>query len=177
MKKSDENDLPPLDPKNQLKLINFLYTLPHGVIKMHPEMKDLVETSTNLAVVRTHEKKTEIICSTRSSIGSALENTRNIISALSQLAGVKVNREKGYPGWTPDLQSPLLKKLKEVYSTTFKKEPHIAAIHAGLECGIIGEKFTGMDMISFGPTIEHPHSPDERVNVPSVEKFWKFLLI
>lgn len=176
MEKSSETDLPPLDPKIQLKLINFLYTLPHGVITMHPEMKDLVETSSNLAVIRTSEKKAEIICSTRSSIGSALENTRNIISALSQLVPAKVNRENGYPGWTPNLESSLLKKLKEVYSSTFKKEPHIAAIHAGLECGIIGEKFPGMDMISFGPTIEHPHSPDERVNIPSVERFWKFLL-
>lgn len=177
LEKSKGNKLLALSPKNQLRLINFLYTLPHGVITMHPEMKDLVETSTNLAVIRTGEKKAEIICSTRSSIGSALANTRNVIAALSKLANAKVKLEGGYPGWTPNLQSPLLKKLKEIYLSTFKKEPHVAAIHAGLECGIIGEKFPGMDMISFGPTIEHPHSPDERVNIPTVEKFWKFLLI
>jgi dipeptidase D len=175
--KSNNTGLKALLPKVQLNLIGFLYTLPHGVITMHPEMKDLVETSNNLAVIRSDEKKAEIICSTRSSISSALENTRSVIVALSRLVKAKVNLEEGYPGWTPNLQSPLLKKLQDVYSTTFKKEPHVAAIHAGLECGIIGEKFPGMDMISFGPTIEHPHSPDERVNVPTVEKFWKFLTI
>jgi dipeptidase D len=89
--------------------------------------------------------------------------------------GAKVAQPEGYPAWTPNLQSPLLKTLKEVYQKMFQKEPEVGAIHAGLECGIIGEKFPGMDMISFGPTIEHPHSPEERVHIGSVEKFWKFL--
>jgi dipeptidase D len=142
---------------------------------MHPEMKGLVETSTNLAVINTGENNAEIICSTRSSIATALEGTRGVLAALSGLAGADISLEDGYPGWKPNLQSPLLQILKDVYQDQYGTEAHIAAIHAGLECGIIGEKYPGMDMISFGPTIKFPHSPSEKVNVPSVEKFWNFL--
>ena len=143
---------------------------------MHPEMEGLVETSTNLAVVHTKEDKAEIICSTRSSTVSALEATRHSIAALCDLVGAEAILEAGYPGWEPNLQSPLLKSLKQVYSELFGKEVHVSAIHAGLECGIIGEKFPGMDMISFGPTIKFPHSPGENVHIDSVEKFWDFLI-
>lgn len=165
----------PLAPDSQATLINLLLSLPHGVMAMHPEMEGLVETSTNLAIIRTHQKQAQIINSNRSSVASALEATRNSIAALSELAGAKIIQAEGYPGWSPNLQSPLLKTLREVYQKTFQKEPEVGAVHAGLECGIIGEKFPGMDMISFGPTIEHPHSPEERVHTGSVEKFWKFL--
>ena len=165
----------PLTAESQEALVNLLFTLPHGVIAMHPEIEGLVETSTNLAIIRTHPDHAEIICSSRSSDASALEDTRNTIATLSKQAGADINQPDGYPGWMPNLQSPLLKTLKEVYQKVFQKEPEVAAIHAGLECGILGEKYTGMDMISFGPTIEHPHSPEERVHVESVEKFWKFL--
>ncbi len=158
-------------------MINFLFSLVHGTIAMHPEMENLVETSTNLAIIHTHPDHAQIICSSRSSVSSALEATRNTIAALSELAGARVNQPEGYPGWTPNLESPLLKSLKEIYQKTFQKQPEVGAVHAGLECGIIGEKFPGMDMISFGPTIEHPHSPEERVHIGSVEKFWKFLTI
>lgn len=161
--------------QSQKTLINFLFSLVHGAIAMHPEMEDLVETSTNLAIIHTHPDHAQIICSSRSSISSALEATRNTIAALSELAGARVNQPEGYPAWTPNLESPLLKSLKEIYQKTFQKQPEVGAVHAGLECGIIGEKFPGMDMISFGPTIEHPHSPEERVHIGSVEKFWKFL--
>jgi len=167
----------PLTFDSHRSLINFLFTCPHGVIAMHPEMEELVETSTNLAVVHTHTDKAEIICSTRSSTASALEATRHSISALSQLIGAEIIYEDGYPSWPPDLQSPLLEKLTNLYRRTFDKSPHVVAIHAGLECGIIGEKFEGMDMISFGPTIKFPHSPDEKVHIGSVELFWKFLII
>jgi dipeptidase D len=165
----------PLSAESQQKLINLLFTLPHGVLAMHPEIKDLVETSTNMAIVHSHQDHAQVICSSRSSIASAIEATRNTITSLCELAGANAAQPEGYPGWTPDLQSPLLKTLKEVYQKTFQKEPEVEAVHAGLECGIIGEKFPGMDMISFGPTIEHPHSPDERVHTGSVEKFWQFL--
>jgi dipeptidase D len=138
-------------------------------------MENLVETSTNLAIIHTHPDYAQIICSSRSSVASALEATRNTIAAVSELSGAKINQPEGYPGWTPNLESSLLKTLKDVYQATFHKEPEVGAVHAGLECGIIGEKFPGMDMISFGPTIEHPHSPEERVHAGSVEKFWKFL--
>ncbi len=172
---TDESAKPPLTNQSQKSLINLLLTLPHGVIAMHPEIDGLVETSNNLAVIRTPDDKAEMICSTRSSVASALEATRNMLCALGEIVNSEVKLEEGYPGWMPNLQSPILKTLKEVYLQTFSSEPEVAAVHAGLECGIIGEKFPGMDMISFGPTIEHPHSPDERVHVGSVAKFWTFL--
>lgn len=175
LEKIDEEKEDPLKHEDQHKLVAFLFTLPHGVISMHPEMKGLVETSTNLAVIHTHTDHALIICSSRSSVASALGATRNVIAALSELVGADVSQPEGYPGWTPNLKSSLLKTLKEVYKKTFKRNPEVGAVHAGLECGIIGEKFPGMDMISFGPTIEHPHSPEERVHVGSVETFWKFL--
>ncbi len=174
-KKSDGDKEDPLTAEVQEALINLLTGLPHGVLAMHPEMEGLVETSSNLAIIHTHPDHAEIICSSRSSDASALKSTRDRIVTLSKEAGAEINQPEGYPGWTPNLQSPLLKTLKEVYEKIFQKEPEVGAVHAGLECGIIGEKFPGMDMISFGPTIEHPHSPEERVHVDSVEKFWKFL--
>jgi dipeptidase D len=173
--KSDKEKENPLTPESQKALINLIFTLPHGVIAIHPEMEGLVETSSNLAIINTHKDKAQIICSSRSSVASALEAVRNSIAASGELVGAKVVQPEGYPGWTPNLQSPLLKILKEVYQKMFQKEPEVGAVHAGLECGIIGEKYPGMDMISFGPTIEHPHSPEERVHTGSVEKFWKFL--
>jgi dipeptidase D len=175
LEKSDKQKEDPLTPESHKALINLIFTLPHGVIAMHPEMEGLVETSTNLAIINTHKDKAQIICSSRSSVASALEAVRNSIAASAELVEAKVAQPEGYPGWTPNLQSPLLKTLKEVYQKIFQKEPEVGAIHAGLECGIIGEKFPGMDMISFGPTIEHPHSPEERVHTGSVEKFWEFL--
>ena len=176
LEKSDGEKEEPMTAESQEALINLLFTLPHGVIAKHPEMKDLVETSTNLAIIQTHQDHAQIICSSRSSVASALEATRNSIEALCKLAKADIVQPEGYPGWAPNLQSPLLKTLKEVYKRTFQKEPEVGAVHAGLECGILGEKFPGMDMISFGPTIEHPHSPEERVHVKSVEKFWIFLI-
>ena len=177
IEKSDKASSAVLTTDSQKKLVDFLFTLPHGVIAWHPEMAGLVETSTNLAVIRTTEEKAEIVCSTRSSVASALQGTRNSLVALSELAGAEIMLEEGYPGWKPNLQSDLLQKLTDVYKELFNKEPHIAAIHAGLECGIIGEKYPGMDMISFGPTIKFPHSPSEKVHIPSVESFWKFLVV
>jgi len=165
----------PLAAESQSALTRLLLTLPHGVISMHPEIAGLVETSSNLAVVRWEKAQAQIVCSSRSSVASALAAVRQTIKALAELAGARITQAEGYPGWEPNLQSALLKRLAGVYSRVFGKEPEIKAVHAGLECGIIGEKYPGMDMISFGPTIEHPHSPEERVHVGSVERFWTFL--
>jgi len=173
--RSNEMNTKPLTSETQMSLINFIFTLLHGVVSMHPEMEDLVETSTNLAIVRCHQDNAQIICSSRSSVASGLESTRNSIAALCEIFGADITQPKGYPSWTPNLQSPLLQTCKNVYKKSFQKDPEVGAVHAGLECGIIGEKFPGMDMISFGPTIEHPHSPEERVHTGSVEKFWTFL--
>jgi dipeptidase D len=159
----------------QRTLLDFLIALPHGVIAMHPEIAGLTETSTNLAIVKTSKASVAVLCSTRSSVASALEAARGIIISVCALAGAKPDLKDGYPGWMPNLDSPLLKKLKELYIKTFGKEAEVVAVHAGLECGIIGEKFPGMDMISFGPTMRNPHSPEEHVHTASVEKFWTFL--
>ncbi len=173
--KHENTNEAPLTNESQKTLINLLFTLPHGVISMHPEIENLVETSTNLAIVHTHKDYAQTVNSTRSSIASALEGTRHCIEASCELTGADIKQVEGYPGWVPNLESPILKKMKEIYKRDFQQEPEVGAIHAGLECGIIGEKFPGMDMISFGPTIEHPHSPEERVHIDSVDKFWKFL--
>jgi dipeptidase D len=156
-------------------LLDFLMALPHGVVAMHPEIAGLTETSTNLAIVRTGKKEFEVLCSSRSSVASALEAIRDVIKSVCALAGARANLHDGYPGWMPNLDSRLLKHLKEIYAKTFGKEAEVVAVHAGLECGIIGEKFPGMDMISFGPTMKNPHSPEEHVHIGSVEKFWTFL--
>ncbi|HEX2694113.1 MAG TPA: M20/M25/M40 family metallo-hydrolase, partial [Acidobacteriota bacterium] len=165
----------PMDAASRKALIGLLVGLPHGVVAMHPEIPGLTETSTNLAIVHCEKKQAQIICSTRSSIASALEATRGVLKAVCDLAGARIELHNGYPGWMPNLQSSLLAKLKEIYRATAGKEPGVVAIHAGLECGIIGEKYPGMEMISFGPTLEHPHSPDERVNIGSVGRFWEFI--
>ncbi|MHB8095666.1 MAG: aminoacyl-histidine dipeptidase, partial [Candidatus Aminicenantales bacterium] len=165
----------PLDLASGKRLLDLALSLPHGVVAMHPTISGLVETSTNMAIVRLGRKEAEIVCSTRSSIASALEATRDVLQAVCRLAGAGIQLQDGYPGWMPNLQSALLAKLKDVHLKTTGKDAEVKAVHAGLECGIIGEKYPGMDMISFGPTIEHPHSPDERVHIASVERFWTFL--
>ena len=165
----------PMTAASQDAFINFLFTCPHGVLSMHAEIPGLVETSTNLSIVHCAKDKAQIICSSRSSVASALEAVRNTLKAFVQLSGAKIRQPEGYPGWTPNLASSLLKTLKSVHVQVFGTEARIVAVHAGLECGIIGEKFPGMDMISFGPTIEHPHSPEERVQIASVENYWKLL--
>jgi len=159
----------------QRTLLDFLIAVPHGVIAMHPEIAGLTETSTNLAIVKTGAKELSVLCSTRSSVASALEAARGVIKSVCALAGARAELKDGYPGWMPNLGSPLLKKLQDIYRASFGKEAEVVAVHAGLECGIIGEKFPGMDMISFGPTMKNPHSPEEHVHIGSVEKFWTFL--
>jgi len=172
---ADRKKMNPMTAASQNALINFLFTCPHGVLNMHSEIAGLVETSTNLAIIRCRPNAAQIVCSSRSSVASALQATRDKLKAFVELAGAKIRQPQGYPGWTPDLGSSLLKTLKAVHIQVFGKEARIVAVHAGLECGIIGERFPGMDMISFGPTIEHPHSPEERVNIASVENYWKLL--
>jgi dipeptidase D len=175
LEKTAEAKDKPMSAVSQATLIRLLLALPHGVISMHPEISGLVETSTNLAIVHCEKKRAAVICSSRSSVASSLSAVRQAIRGIAELAGARILQTGGYPGWEPDLQSVLLKRLSEVYKKVFGREPEVKAVHAGLECGIIGEKYPGMDMLSFGPTIEHPHSPEERVHIGSVEKFWKFL--
>ncbi len=164
-----------LDVKSQATLLDLLIALPHGVEAMNYDIDGLVETSNNLATISMTDGEAKIGTSTRSSIKSALQGLRDRISAAARLAGASIVENEPYPGWMPNVDSDLLKVFKGVHKEVFGEEPKTMAIHAGLECGIIGEKFPGMDMISFGPSIENPHSPDERVNVPSVGQFWNLL--
>ena len=157
------------------RVLALLAALPHGVLAMSHDIPGLVETSTNLAKVRTDGAALRIHQSNRSSVMSVLRATQQRIGAFAELAGGEATQSEGYPGWQPNLASPLLAAMKQVHQETFGRAAEIKAIHAGLECGLIGEKFPGMDMISFGPQIEFPHSPDERVLIPSVARFWQLL--
>ncbi|MCK4772096.1 MAG: aminoacyl-histidine dipeptidase [Candidatus Latescibacteria bacterium] len=157
------------------RLVSALLAAPHGVLAMSREVAGLVETSNNVAVIKMEEEVIDITTSTRSSVMPALRATIDQIRAGFELAGANVEDPGGYPGWTPDPDSPLLNTGKRVFQETFGREPEVKAIHAGLECGIIGEKFPGMDMLSFGPEISSPHAPGEKVQISSVEKTWKLL--
>ena len=163
------------DKNSQAKLMNLLFGLPHGVLAMNQEIPDLVETSNNVATVEWSERSVKIGLSSRSSVGSALQATRDVLRALTDMGGATIEQPEGYPGWNPNLDSPVLQVVKGVYKNIFGKDAEMKAIHAGLECGLIGERFPGMDMVSFGPDLQHPHSPDERVRVESVQNFWKLL--
>ncbi|MCH8326041.1 MAG: aminoacyl-histidine dipeptidase [Bacteroidetes bacterium] len=157
------------------KIINTLLALPHGIIAMSQDIPDLVETSTNVATIHTEGDLLKFGTSQRSSINSANKYIADSVSAIFKLAGARVETNDGYPGWKPNLDSSILKTSKEVFQEMFNKEPEIKAIHAGLECGILEGKNPGLDMVSFGPTIEGAHSPDERVNIKTVEKFYDLL--
>ena len=161
---------------SQNKLLDLLHGLPHGIDKMSYDIPDLVETSTNLAKVTIDQNNAAISMSTRSSIKSALQNLRDRIRAIAELSGAKVEEDSPYPGWKPNLDSKLLKLSKKIFKDMYKQDAKVEAIHAGLECGIIGEKFPGMDMISIGPTIKYPHSPEEQVQVSTVDKTYKYVL-
>ncbi len=165
----------PLAPEDARKLINAAAGLPHGVVAMSPEIAELVETSVNFAVAKTEDDHIELQMSQRSSVQAALDALTDSIAAVADLAGAEVRRENEYPGWEPNLASPLLSRAQEAYREEFAADPTVEAIHAGLECGVIGSKLGGLDMLSIGPTIEAPHSPDERLHVPSVDRLYRLL--
>jgi dipeptidase D len=158
------------------KIINVILSLPHGIVAMSPDIPDLVESSTNLATFFTEGEKLRIGTSQRSSIESAKLNISNSVKSVLRLAEAnEIIAGDGYPGWLPNMDSKILKISKDVFKNIFGKDPEVKAIHAGLECGILGNKYPGLDMISFGPTITGAHSPDERVNINDVEKFYILL--
>ena len=165
-----------INARAQFKIIRAILSCPNGTIRMSDSMPGLVETSTNLARVFTDGKKFVAQCLLRSSVDSAKEDLAQNVVSVFELAGAKVSLSGAYPGWKPNMQSPILKTMSEVYSSKFGKVPDIKAIHAGLECGLIGGVFPSLDMISFGPTIRNPHSPDEKVKIDTVGMFWKFLV-
>lgn len=157
------------------KIINAICAMPNGVVTMSTSMPGLVQTSSNLARVVSENGNVRMQCLIRSSVNSEKYNVADDITSVIELAGGVVELSGGYDGWKPNMESPILKTMTGSYEKLYGKKPEITAIHAGLECGIIGGVYPNLDMISFGPTIRYPHSPDEEVNIGSVGKFWDFL--
>jgi dipeptidase D len=157
-------------------VIHLLLALPHGVRDMSLIFKDLVETSCNLANVELNNSTLQILTSQRSSVASKLEDMAATVRATASLLGAEIRTENEYSPWQPNMDSPLLQRCKDIYQRLFNQDPQIEAIHAGLECAVIGSKYEGMDMVSFGPTLENPHSPNERLFIPSIERVWRFLI-
>ncbi len=161
---------------DQTRILNAIYTANNGVYRMSADIPDLVETSNNVARVLLENGELMIGCLTRSSVESSKMDLANALRAAFELAGCDVVFSGNYPGWTPNVHSPILKTMEGIYEKLFNEKPKVVACHAGLECGILGANYPGMDMISFGPTILGAHSPDERVSISSVQKYWKFVL-
>ena len=164
------------DENTQRNLLNSLYACPHGVLAYSAEIPDFVETSTNLAAVKTLDEHIKITTSQRSSVESAKDDAANMVRATFELTGAKIYHTGGYPGWAPNPDSEIVKLTASSYKGLFNEEPEVLAIHAGLECGLIGAIYPEMDMISFGPTIKGAHSPDERLNIKTTLKFWDLLI-
>jgi len=165
-----------LDSPLQSDLLDALYACPHGVIAMSREIPDFVETSTNLASVRMENGKITITTSQRSSVESSKKDIADMVACVFYLINAEVEHSQGYPGWKPDPASEILHITVDSYRRLFDQEPQVLAIHAGLECGLVGAIYPGMDMVSIGPTIKGAHSPDERLHIPSTVKFWELTL-
>lgn len=175
----EKTDLPEfvISKKVQNKLMHSLYACWHGVYQMSADMPGLVETSTNLASVKfSEENKITVETSQRSSVESAKYEMAQTVASVFKLAGAKVKQGDGYPGWKPNTNSEIMKITETSYKKLFNQKPEVKAIHAGLECGLFLEKYPNLDMISFGPTIKGAHSPDERMNIHTVQKFWDLLI-
>ena len=175
----EEIDLPlfVIDRETQSNLIQALYACPHGVHAWSPDIKDLVETSTNLASVKCiGDNKIEVVTSQRSSLESGKEDISNMVASVFRLAKADVKHTDGYPGWAPNTNSEILTVAEDSYERLFGKKPLVRAIHAGLECGLFLEKYPNLDMISFGPTLRAVHSPDEKINIKTVKMWWDHLL-
>ncbi|HPW66104.1 MAG TPA: aminoacyl-histidine dipeptidase [Salinivirgaceae bacterium] len=165
-----------IDKKSQNRIINAVLACPNGVLRMSDSMPGLVETSINLAIVKSDKDKVHVQSLMRSSVDSARQALAMKVKAVFDLAGAKTKFEGGYPGWKPNMNSPILKLMQGTYKKMYDKTPEIKAIHAGLECGLLGGVYPNWDMISCGPTIRFPHSPDEKVKIDTVQMFWDFLL-
>jgi dipeptidase D len=165
-----------LDTLSQNNLIKATYATLNGVYRMSPDVEGLVETSNNVAKITVENGEIKILCLTRSSSESNKWDLANAIRSAFELAGFTVDFSGSYPGWLPNMNSSILKVVESTYINLFKEQPNVAACHAGLECGILGKNYPEMEMISFGPNIKGAHSPDERAQISSTQKFWKLLL-
>jgi dipeptidase D len=172
----NSTDQPVLSAAETAGVIHLLLALPHGVRDMSLIFDDLVETSCNLANVELNSSTLQILTSQRSSVASKLEDMAATVCATASLLGAQTRAENEYPPWQPNMDSALLQRCKNIYQRLFNQDPQIEAIHAGLECAVIGSKYEGMDMVSFGATLENPHSPKERLFIPSIERVWEFLI-
>lgn len=172
-----ETDMPKelMDEKTQNSILNAVYGVPNGVISVIPDMPEVVETSTSTGVIKTEDGKVTITSLQRSSVDTRKQDLGNMMRAIFEEAGANVEHHGSYPGWNPDVNSPILATMKDVYDKNFGKVPEVKVIHAGLECGLIKAVYPNLDAISFGPSINFPHSPDENVNIETVKKFWEFL--
>ena len=165
-----------IDPQTQHRLLSALSIVPHGVLEWSKEIPDLVETSSNLATIRlSDDNMIHVVTTQRSSSEEAKQYAMTKAEASFDLAGAKVTHSDGYPGWKPNMNSAILRLMIESYRKLFGKVPQVKAIHAGLECGLILEKYKGIDMISFGPTIKGAHTPEERIEIETVQMFWDLL--
>lgn len=160
----------------QSRLLRSIYAVQNGIYRMSPDIAGLVQTSNNLAKVSVKNGNYEILCLTRSSVDTEKTDLSNALKSVFELLGAEVSFGGNYPGWTPKPEAPIIKIMADLYRELFDSEPHVNACHAGLECGILGTHYPDMEMISFGPNIRGAHSPDERVQISSVQKYWKYLL-
>lgn len=174
----EKTDMPSnlVDEKTQFNLIRAIFGCPNGVVRMSDAVPGLVETSNNLARVYSEGNFINAACLLRSSVDSAKDALADKVASVFELSGGVVEFSGGYPGWKPNPASPILKAMLDIYKKKYGKTPEVKAIHAGLECGLLGGVYPNWDMISFGPTIRYPHSPDEKVNIETVGKFWDFLV-
>ena len=176
--KAERVELPAMMVPDEIKdnLVDAIYACQNGVMRMIPTVPDTVETSSNLAIVIIADGKAEVRILARSSCDTMKDFLADSLTACFAMAGMKVELSGGYSGWQPNVDSPILHAMKLSYKQQFGVEPAVKVIHAGLECGIIGANCPGLDMISFGPTLRSPHSPDERALIPTVSKFYDFLV-
>ncbi|EBW8880545.1 M20/M25/M40 family metallo-hydrolase, partial [Salmonella enterica subsp. enterica serovar Enteritidis] len=172
---SAQSDSQALTSDSQQRFIALLNGTPNGVVRMSDEVKGVVETSLNVGVVTTDAKEAQIICLIRSLIDSGKDSVVSQLTSLGELAGAHVEAKGSYPGWKPDANSPVMHLVRETYQKLFDTTPNIMVIHAGLECGLFKKPYPEMDMVSIGPTITGPHSPDEQVHIASVGQYWQLL--
>ncbi len=173
---TEENFAKVMIDEAQRNFFNAMNAAHNGVYRMSPDIEDLVETSNNIAKVSVADGNIKIECLTRSSVESSKTNLANALTSVFELAGYEVKLAGDYPGWAPNMDSPILKVLDSLYQKMNGEKANVAACHAGLECGILGQNYPEMDMISFGPTIKGAHSPDERASISSAQKYWDYVL-
>jgi dipeptidase D len=173
---SAENVGQVLQTEFQYKLLRTLYACPNGIYRMSPEIASLVQTSNNVARVVVKNGEYAIQCLTRSSVDTEKTDLAQAITSTFDMLGASISFGGKYPGWTPNPSSPIVEIMSDLYKELFHEEAHVNACHAGLECGILGTNYPDMQMISFGPNIYGAHSPDEKVQISSVQKYWSYLL-